>query len=184
MKKTWLSIFCANISIIFFQINGNAQTVEVTNVNARVYQQRFNELTQKGFRPTKIKAEVQRVIDYVDGEQPQLGYWATFKVQPNSPAWAAHHGLTSAAYQEAFNRWTSQGYLPTDINIAYLNKQVSYSVIFDKLVTPVAWQARHGLSQTDFQKTNQTLAQQGFKIKIQTKCYTPRGNIYAAVWVK
>jgi hypothetical protein len=178
MKNYFLILFCAVVNISL------AQTVEVKNVTARQYQKRFDELTQQGYRPIKIISKTLQVIDYTDGERPQLGYWATFQKQPNSPAWAAQHGLTADAYQQSFNHWTAQGYLPTDINVAYLDGKASYCVIFDKVVTPVDWQARHGLNYQAFQQTNQTLTQQGFKLKIQTNCIASGGRIYAALWVK
>jgi hypothetical protein len=177
-------MICVVLNLFIFQGNALAQTVEVKNVTNRQYQKRFNELTQQGYRPIKVTSKTLQVFDYTDGEQPQLGYWATFQKQPNSSAWAAQHGLTSDAYQQSFNHWTAQGYLPTDINVAYLNGQASYSVIFDKVITPVDWQARHGLNYQTFQQTNQTLTQQGFKLKIHTNCVASGGRIYAALWVK
>jgi Bacterial tandem repeat domain 1 len=184
MKTYWLSMICVVLNLFNFQGNVLAQTVEVKNVTSRQYQKQFNELTQQGYRPIKVTSKTLQVIDYVGGEQPQLGYWATFQKQPNSPAWAAQHGLTSDAYQQSFNHWTAQGYLPTDINVAYLNGQASYSVIFDKVTTPVDWEARHGLDSRAFQQTNQTLTQQGFKLKIQANCKTSGSWITAALWVK
>jgi hypothetical protein len=68
--------------------------------------------------------------------------------------------------------------------VAYLNGQVSYSVIFDKVITPVDWQARHGLNYQTFHQTHQTLTKQGFKLKIQAYCNTSNSSVYAALWVK
>ncbi|MEO0042111.1 MAG: hypothetical protein RL329_1559 [Bacteroidota bacterium] len=111
----WLSIICVVFNLFNFQGNVLAQTVEVKNLSSRQYQEQFNKLTQVGYRPIKVTSKVLQVIDLPDGELSQLGYWATFQKQPNSPAWAAQHGLTSDAYQQSFNHWTAQGYLPTDI---------------------------------------------------------------------
>jgi hypothetical protein len=184
MRTYGLSIFCVMFNILGFQETALAQTVEVKNVTARQYQKRFNELTKDGYRPIKLSSKTLEVFDYTDGERPQLGYWATFQKQPNAPAWASQHGLTSDAYGQSFNHWTAQGYLPTDINVAYLDGQASYCVIFEKVVTPVDWQARHGLNFQAFREAHQTFTQQGFKLKIKTECVGKGGRIYAALWVK
>jgi Bacterial tandem repeat domain 1 len=180
MKNYVLFLFCALLlpSGVF------AQTVELKNETAFRYQQRFNELTKQGYRPVKVRASSLQVIDYTDGERPRLGYWATFQKLPNSPAWAAQHGLTTEAYQQTFNHWTAQGYLPSDLNVAFMDGKASYSVIFEKMTTPVDWQARHGLNHQDFNRTNQELTQKGFKLKIQTYCAASGGRIFAALWVK
>jgi hypothetical protein len=184
MKTDWLSMICVVFNLFNFQGNVLAQTIEVKNMTNRQYQNRFNELTQEGYRPIKVTAKALVVIDYDDNDHPDLGYWATFQKQPNSPAWAAQHGLTPEAYQQSFNHWTAQGYMPTDIHVVYLDHKVSYSVIFDKVTTPVDWQARHGLNYQAFQQTNQMLTKQGFKLKIQTNCNTSNSSVYAALWVK
>lgn len=184
MRTYWLSIFCVIFNALGFQETAFAQTVEVKNVTARQYQKRFNELTKEGYRPIKLSSKTLQVIDYTDGERPQLGYWATFQKQANVLAWASQHGLTSDAYGQSFNHWTAQGYLPTDINVAYLDGQASYCVIFEKVVTPVDWQARHDLNFQAFREAHQTFTQQGFKLKIKTECVGKGGRIYAALWVK
>lgn len=162
----------------------SAQQVEVKNKTSAEYQREFSRLVAQGFRPIKVYAKTLGVIDYQPGEHPQLGYWATFEKRPNTTAWAANHGLSPDAYQREFTRWTSQGYMPTDINVAAMDGRTSYCVIFDKIPNQHAWQARHNLNQTDFTNTNNQLIQQGFTRTITTFCNTPNGRVYAGLWVK
>jgi Bacterial tandem repeat domain 1 len=162
----------------------SAQQTEVKNKTAAEYQREFNRLVAQGFRPVRVYAKTLGVIDYQPGERPQLGYWGTFEKRPNTTPWAAYHGISPGDYQREFNKWTSQGYMPTDINVAAMDGRTSYCVIFDKIQNHPAWQARHNLNQTDFTNTNNQLIQQGFTRTISTFCNTPHGRVYAGLWVK
>ena len=161
-----------------------AQDIEVKNLTDREYQKRFNELTQRGYRPVKVSSKVLSVFDYVEGERPRFGYWATFRKVPNSPAWSARHGIDATAYQQEFDARTRQGYMPTDINVACVGNEVRYCVIYEKIPNAGAWIARHNLNRAAFDKANSDATRQGFKRKITTFCSTPSGPIYAALWQK
>lgn len=160
------------------------QPVKVTNVSAKMYQKKFDELTAKGYRPMKVESKRLQVIDYVDGERPSLGYWATFQKVENSYAWVARHGLTNQAYGQEFERLVPQGYFPTDINVAILDGQESYSVIFEKVPNLPAWVARHGLNQVAFTQENNNFTKQGYKLRQKSSAQNGSKVIHAAVWTK
>ncbi|MEY2495653.1 MAG: hypothetical protein QOJ45_2145 [Verrucomicrobiota bacterium] len=160
------------------------QTIEVTNLNSKEYQKKFDELTKQGFRPVKVWSKILGVFDYQPGESPSFGYWATFQKVPNSPPWAAFHGLDAAAYQQQFNKWTAQGYMPTDMNVACVNGAVRYCVIYDKIANHPAWVAKHNINKAEFDRTNTDLLAKGYKRKIESHCSGPGGWVFAALWQK
>jgi len=160
------------------------QTVEVKNVTAKEYQKKFDELTKQGFRPIKVWSKTLGVFDYQPGEGPSFGYWAMFQKVPNGPPWAAFHGLDAAAYQKEFNKWTGQGYMPTDLNVACVNGAVRYCVIYDKIPNHPAWVARHNINKAEFDRTNTDLLAKGYKRKIESHCSGPGGWVFAALWLK
>jgi hypothetical protein len=156
------------------------QTVEVSNVTAKEYQKKFDELTKQGFRPIKVWSKTLGTFD----SAPSFGYWATFKKVPNGPLWASFHGLDAAAYQKEFTKWTGQGYMPTDMNVACVNGAVRYCVIYDKIPNAPAWVAKHNIDKADFDKTNTDLLAKGYKRKIESHCSGPGGSVFAALWQK
>ena len=159
--------------------------ISVSNLTAKHYQKRFDELTRQGYRPTKVESKRLQVIDYTDGEGPSLGYWATFQKFENVRPWVARHGLSNQAYGQAFESLVPQGYVPTHMNVAYLNKMESYCVIFEKIPNPPAWVARHGLDNAAFNKANQEFVAQGYILKLKSSVSKGGSSfVYAAMWVK
>jgi hypothetical protein len=158
--------------------------ISVSNLTSKQYQKKFDELTAKGYRPIKVESKRLQVIDYTDGEGPSLGYWATFQKFDHDRAWVARHGLTNQAYGQTFESLVPQGYVPTHMNVAYLNNTESYCVIFEKIPNPPAWVARHGLDHAAFAKANQEFVGQGYALHLKSSCAKSGGLVYAAMWVK
>ena len=176
MKRIiYITLLCllANIAL--------GQVAQVENLTSTEYQKKFNQLTQQGYRPIKVWAKTLGVFDSV---QPSFGYWATFQKVPNGRPWVARHGLDAATYQQEFDKWVAQGYMPTDMNVACVNNVVRYCVIYDKIVNPPAWVAKHNINRTQYEKEHKDLLAQGFKLKIRSSCSTRAGWIYAALWQK
>ena len=170
--------------LMLFNLTANAQQTEVKNVTVREYQREFDRLVSQGYRPIKVWSKTLGVFDYQPGERPQLGYWGIFQKRPNTTPWVARHGLSHEAYQREFNTWTRQGYMPTDINVAFMDGRTSYCVIYDKIPNPPAWVARHGLTNTDFTKTNDDLIRQGYRRTLTSQCQTQNGRVLTGLWVK
>ncbi|MGF7214126.1 hypothetical protein GGR92_000266 [Spirosoma lacussanchae] len=170
--------------LVVLHLSANAQRTEVKNVTAREYQRQFDRLVAQGYRPISVSANTLQVIDYQPGERPQLGYWGVFEKRPDTTPWAARHALSHEAYQREFNTWTRQGYMPTSINVAFMDGQTSYCVIYDKIPNPPAWVARHGISYAEFARTNEDLLRQGYRRTITSQCQTPAGRVMAGLWVK
>jgi len=158
---------------------GLGQVVEVKNLTSTEYQEKFNELTQQGYRPIKVWAEA-----LAGREQPSFGYWATFQKVSNRTPWVARYGLDAVTYQQEFDKCVAQGYMPTYVNVACVNNVVRYCVIYDKIVNPPAWVAKHNINKAQFDKEHEDLVAKGFKLKIRSSCSTGADWIYAALWQK
>ncbi|WP_461152181.1 hypothetical protein [Spirosoma pulveris] len=178
------TIFLPLSLLMLLNLTAYAQRTEVKNLTIRQYQREFDRLIAQGYRPLNVWAKTLGVFDYQPGERPQLGYWGIFEKRPNTTPWVARHGLSQEAYQREFNSWTRQGYMPTDINVAFMDGRTSYCVIYDKIPNHPAWVARHGLNYADFSATNTDLIQKGYRRTITTQCQTPTGRILAGLWVK
>ncbi len=170
--------------LIVVALPARAQDLEIKNLTSKEYQKKFDQLVQQGFRPIKVWSKTLGVFDYEGGEQPSFGYWATFRKVPNSPAWVARHGIDAASYQNEFNKWVGEGYMPTDINVACVNHAVRYCVIYEKIPNPKPWIARHNIKQSEYDATHKDLLAKGYKLKLRSFCRTPSGFVFAALWKK
>ena len=102
----------------------------------------------------------------IDSAGASFGYWATFAKDSGTP-WVARHGLNAGMYQQEFNKWTAAGYMPTDINVAYIGSEVRYCVIYDKIANPPAWVARHGMNEAAFKNENSTWGAKRYNLKLK-----------------
>ena len=186
-KSTTISINhdMATVQMVFPVPTPIGEPVEIKNRSARHYSTAFDALVAQGYRPIKVEVKQLNVIDFTDGEKPRLGYWATLQKYQNDYAWVARHALSAEKYQQEFDIWTQQGYMPTSIGLgAVRGGEEAYSVIFEKVPNAPAWVARHGLSSDAFNTENEALLKQGYKLKCQVSCIKYINPIYAAIWVK
>ena len=167
-----LSAYNNRFSVIFEKQNNAPAWVARHGLSAADYQTEFNKWVGQGYRPV-------RVCGYTAGG-PAL-YAALFEKRPNNGTWVARHGLNANDYQTEFNKWTQQGYMPTDISAYTVNGQDYYTVIFDKIPNAPAWVARHGLSSSAYQAEFNKWVGQGYRPTIVTANSAGR---YAAVWQK
>lgn len=166
--------------LIVVALPARAQDLEIKNLTSKEYQKKFDQLVQQGFRPVKVWS---KTLGVFDGEA-SFGYWATFRKVPNSPAWVARHGIDAVGYQNEFNKWVGEGYMPTDINVACVNQAVRYCVIYEKIPNPKPWIARHNIKQSEYDATQKDLLAKGYKLKLRSYCRTPSGFVFAALWNK
>ncbi len=89
-------------------------------------------------------------------------YAAIFE-QSGGPAWEAHHGMTSAQYQQTFNQLVGQGYRLVNVSGYSVNGQALYAAIFEQSSGP-AWEARHGMTSDQYQQTFNQLVGQGYRL--------------------
>ncbi|MFF0110912.1 hypothetical protein [Streptomyces hirsutus] len=118
------------------------------------YQQRFNNLVGQGFRPVHVSGCSSGGADR---------FAAIFEQRPG-PAFQARHGLTASQYQQTFDDLVGQGFRPVDVN-GYLSAGGGerFTAIFEQRPGP-AFQARHGLTASQYQQTFDDLVGQGFRL--------------------
>ncbi|MEI4803794.1 hypothetical protein WAZ07_21635 [Bacillus sp. FJAT-51639] len=137
------------------------------------YQQTFNELVAQGYR-------LIRVSGYGSGGQDR---YAAIWEKGNGPEWQARHGLTADQYQQTFNELIAQGYRLIHVSGHTNDGQDRYAAIWEKRGGP-AWQARHGLTADQYQRTFNELVAQGYRL-IQVSGYGSNGiDRFAAIWEK
>ena len=104
-------------------------------------------------------------------------------ILPVQAQWEARHGLTSAAYQDTFNRLTSQGYRLTWVSGYTYNDDPRYAAIFEKKPSP-QWIAHHGMTSSDYQHKFDNYTSQGYRL-VLVNGYTVGGvDYYVAIWDK
>jgi CubicO group peptidase (beta-lactamase class C family) len=137
------------------------------------YQSTFNELSQQGYR-------LKCVSGYVSGGSER---YEALWVKAAGPAWQARHGMSSADYQKAFDAFAKQGYRLTWVSAHEAGGQLRYEGIWEKTTGP-AWQARHGMTASQYQQAFEDFAKQGYRL-IHVYGYSDAGSArYAAIWEK
>src|ERR1700730_18299359 len=97
--------------------------------------------------------------------------------------WQARHGMTSAEYQQVFNKLTGQGYRLIEVSGYEVGGQDRYAAIWEQRAGP-PWEARHGLTSVQYQQTFNDLQGKGYRL-IQVSGYAVKGqDFYAAIWEK
>ena len=91
-------------------------------------------------------------------------HYAAVWTQSSGPAWLARHRLTSAEYQAEFDKRVAEGYRLVDISGYTIDGSSRIAAIFEKTTGP-AWQARHGLTSTQYQTTFNELTAQGYRLR-------------------
>ena len=97
------------------------------------------------------------------------------------PAWQARHGMTSSDYQTTFDTLVSQGYRLRCVSGYESNGQPLYAAIWDQSGGP-AWQARHGLTATQYQATFNQLVGEGYRLQFVSGYGVGGQDLYAAFW--
>jgi CubicO group peptidase (beta-lactamase class C family) len=135
------------------------------------YQTLFNYYVSRGYRLTLVNGYNVGSVDK---------YVAIWEQKPG-PAWVAHHGMSSAQYQNLFNQYTSQGYRLTHVSGYGVNGQDYYAAIWEKKSGP-AWVARHGMTSTQYQNEFNYWTSLGYRL-VQVSGYGVNNLArYAAIW--
>ncbi|OIK16877.1 hypothetical protein BIV60_02370 [Bacillus sp. MUM 116] len=143
-------------------------------LTAEQYQRTFNELVKKGYRLIHINVHTNG-----SGKDRYAAIW----VKQKGPAWQARHGLTAEQLQRTFNELVKKGYRLIDVSSYTIGGKDRYAAIWVKQKGP-AWQARHGLTAEQYQRTFNELVKKGYRL-IHINVHTNNGkDRYAAIWVK
>jgi AraC-like DNA-binding protein len=99
---------------------------------------------------------------------------------PNA-AWVARHGLTSEQYQTLFDQLVPNGYRLVDRSVYNINGQIRHAAIFER-ASGSAWQARFGLTGSQYQTLFDDLVGQGYRL-VDVDGYSQNNQArYAAIF--
>ncbi|HEY2708342.1 MAG TPA: hypothetical protein VGI95_09835 [Caulobacteraceae bacterium] len=124
------------------------------NMSPGQYQQMFDQLGAQGYRLWKVSA-------YTGAGQP---LYAAIWLQGPGPAYVAHHGMSAADYQSAFNQLTGSGYRLTWVSGCGVGGAAQYAAIWEKSPAP-AWLAHHGMTSAQYQDAFNAATAKGFRLQ-------------------
>lgn len=137
------------------------------------YQSTFNQMTGQGYRPIQV-------CGYSEGFEDR--YAAIFSQSPGG-AWEARHRLTADQYQSKFNELTGKGYRLRNVSGYAIAGEQRFTGIWEKSDGP-DWQARHGITEPEFQATFDQLVPLGYR-PVQVCGYRVNVGIrFAGIWEK
>jgi hypothetical protein len=143
-------------------------------LTANDYQATFNELTGQGFSPVLVNG-------YATPAGPR--FTCIFQQGPTG-LWVARHNLTGAQYQAAFDEFTGQGFALDWVSGYFDGSQGLYAAIWRKLQDAPAWQARHGLTSSQYQAFFNEVTAQGYKPVVVSGYSDGAQDRYAAIFRK
>jgi CubicO group peptidase (beta-lactamase class C family) len=135
------------------------------------YQAEFDRWTGQGFR-------LREVSGYGVGSQD---FYAAIWEKVPSPAWEAHHRMTSGQYQAKFNELVGQGFRLTNVSGYSVGGQDLYAAIWDKSSGP-AWEAHHRMTSDQYQAKFNELVGKGFRLIDVSGYAVGSQDLYAAIW--
>jgi hypothetical protein len=135
------------------------------------YQATFDHLFSQGYR-----------LVHVDGYEVDSGvmYAAIWEQNPG-PSWQARHGLTAYEYQQTFDSLVEQGYRLRRVSGYAVGNEVLYAGIWEQSSGP-RWQARHGLTSSQYQQTFDQLVAQGYRLVWVSGYSIGNQDLYAGIW--
>jgi hypothetical protein len=135
------------------------------------YQQRFAELTGKGYR-------LHHVDSYASGSD--VRYAAIFRRQPG-PAFRAYHGLSAEDHQRRMDAWTGEGYRPRNVSVVSSGGQRRYTALYER-VDLGSWQSRSQLTAAQYQQAVDENARAGRHL-VYVDAYVHGGQPhFSAIW--
>lgn len=154
--------------------DGGAPFVSRHGMTSAQYQQQFDELVgHEGYVLTLVHGHT------VGGQDRYSAIWE----KRSSPPFVARHGLTSQAYQQAFDDNLRQGFRLKLVSGYEVGGQARYAAIWEKSTGP-AWEARHGLTSQQYQQTFDQLVGQGYRLKLVNGYAVAGQELFAALWEK
>lgn len=144
-------------------------------MNTADYQSTFDSYLGKGFKVNSVSGYER------DGEP---NYAAIFEKNEAGVAWWSHTRMSSAAYQQKFDKYVGQGYRLRQVNGYNVAGETYYAAVWDK--TPSGpWVSRHGMDEAGLKKYfAQYVDKEGYRL-VHASGYEVKGEArYAAIWEK
>jgi hypothetical protein len=158
-----------------FQNGSTGPWVARHGLTSADYQAAFDQYTSQGYM-------LDWVSGYFDGAQDL--YAAIWRQPASIPAWQARHGLTSAQYQATFDELVPQGYKPVVVCGYSDGSQDLYAAIFRQLPGVPGWEARHGLTSSEYQATFDQLVAGGYRLELVNGYSVAGQDRFAAIFTK
>ncbi|HYR09292.1 MAG TPA: papain-like cysteine protease family protein [Longimicrobium sp.] len=162
----------ARYASIFHKTKGPA-FVARHGIDATQYQNEVTAWSAQGYRPRSLSAAT------VGGKT----LFACVYEKGGSAEWVARHGLTAAQYQAAFDDLGGKGYRLRAVCPYAVNGADRYIAWWEKSPGQ-PWVARHGVSESAFRQTHDSLAAQGYDLVSGGACIVGSSDRYAGLWEK
>jgi hypothetical protein len=143
-RLDWIDGFNFNGNIYFNVIFRSADGVKWAsfhNLTASQYQDKFNEYTNAGYRPTQVES-------YPSGNKI---LYAVIFAKDNGPNFTAYHGLSAEEHQKRFDDLIKDGWRPKNISVVSINGNRSYTALYEK-TNIGSFVAKSFLTAADYQK--------------------------------
>ncbi len=135
------------------------------------HQARFDQLGAQGYRMVHVAGYA------VNGTPLYAAIWE----QSDAGAWQAYHGVSADEHQARFDQLANQGYRMIDVSGYEQDGQAAYAAIWVQS-DGRTWQARHGLTASDYQDAFDQLTGQGYRL-VKVSGYGVAGtDYYAAIF--
>ncbi|CAN7757911.1 hypothetical protein LJR296_006854 [Cupriavidus necator] len=125
------------------------------NLDSASYQREFDRLTREGYRPVVVSGY------NVNGQDRYAAIWE----KRSSVPWVARHGMTSAQYQQEFNRLGQQGYRVVTVSGWRSTNEPRFAAIWEKVDGP-PWLARHQMLADGYQEEFDKFTKEGYRLKV------------------
>lgn len=144
------------------------------NLTPSEYQSYFDSFTPKGYVPTDVSV-------YTIGGVPRFS--AIWEKMPTNTIWEARSNLNAAEFQAYFDRFSPQGYVPTEIAAYNIGSETRFAAVWVKKPGTI-WESRGNRTPNEFQKDFDNFSNQGY-IPTEMYAYTDNGVLkYGSVWQK
>jgi hypothetical protein len=165
-----MSRFNTRFAALFDKGDGSAWQAR-HGITVDAYQATFDLLVQQGYRLTYV-------CGYSEGTQTRIN--AVWQLRAG-PAWQSRHGLTNDQYQAEFDNLARQGFRLVCVSGYAENGHARYAAIWELREGP-DWQARHGLSRSQYQQTFDQMAAEGFAPMLVCGYRVNVDVRFAAIW--
>lgn len=124
-------------------------------VPANEYQKVFDEAAGAGYR-----------LEWIEGYAVGGKVYFNVVFRTNEPkiAWASHHNMTAATYQQKFDHYRGEGFSPDHVDSYAVGNDVLYSAIWTK--SGGAFNAYHGKTADEHQQSFDSLIANGWRPKV------------------
>jgi CubicO group peptidase (beta-lactamase class C family) len=95
--------------------------------------------------------------------------------------WQARHGLTAAAFQDEFDQLASRGYRLIKVSGYDIEGEPRYAGVW-YMQQGNRWQARHGISEADYQAAIEALGREGYRPVDISVFRSQERTLFCAIW--